>query len=203
MLLRLKKKSSKIVPESPHTVHGVCQATSVLKEYDCWVDCVFLRTSLWKVARFTSEWNKFHILELTHQEIDLSPLVQSEALCHSLSLARLFRCQAFFQFEISSSCCWPYVMHTDGVINVIKKPAVINRLKHSSSCTTCCNTENICFLCTDCAYVFHVVLTVNIYYFPNSISQLVFVMERQPVCSCLTYQLHKFQTFWGCFVLMY
>ena len=23
MLLRLKKKSSKIVPESPHTVHGV------------------------------------------------------------------------------------------------------------------------------------------------------------------------------------
>jgi len=49
-------------------------ATSVLKEYDCWVDCVLLRTSLWKVARFTSEWNKFHILELTHQEIDLSPL---------------------------------------------------------------------------------------------------------------------------------
>jgi len=48
-------------------------ATSVLKEYDCWFDSVFLRTSLWKVARFTSEWNKFHILELTHQEIDLSP----------------------------------------------------------------------------------------------------------------------------------
>ena len=128
--------------------------------------------------------------------------VQPEALCHSLSLARLFRCQAFFQFEISNSCCWPYVMHTERVINVIKKLVVINRLKHSSSCTTCCNTENICFLCTDCAYVFHVVLTVNIDYFPNSFSQLVSVMERQPVCSCLTYQLHKFQAFWGCFVLM-
>ena len=98
--------------------------------------------------------------------------VQPEALCHSLSLARLFRCHAFFQFEISHSCCWSYVMHTDGVINVIKNLAVINRLKHSSSCTTCCNTENICFLCTDCVCVFHVVLTVNIDYFPNSISQL-------------------------------
>lgn len=129
--------------------------------------------------------------------------VQPEALCHSLSLARLFRCQTFFQFEISNSCCWPYVMHTGGVINVIKNPAVINRLKHSSSCTTCCNTENICFLCTDCVYVFHVVLTVNIDYFPNSIFQLVFVMERQSVCSCRTYQLHKFQAFCGCSVLMH
>ena len=32
-------------------------------------------------------------------------------------------------------------MYTDGVVNVIKKPAVINRSKHGSSCTTCCNIE--------------------------------------------------------------
>jgi len=67
------------------------QATSVLKEYDCWVDCVFLRTSLWKVARFTSEWNKFHILELTHQETDLFTFTSSPKhsviLCHWLGFS--------------------------------------------------------------------------------------------------------------------
>lgn len=69
-----KKIISKLCPKVRIPCIVYVQATSVLKEYDCWVDCVFLRTSLWKVARFTSEWNKFHILELTHQEIDLSPL---------------------------------------------------------------------------------------------------------------------------------
>lgn len=70
-----KKKVPKLCPKvriSSCIVY--VQATSVPKECNCWVDCVLLHTSLWKVVRFTNEWNKFHILKLTHQETDLSPL---------------------------------------------------------------------------------------------------------------------------------
>jgi hypothetical protein len=192
MLLRVKKKSSKIVPESPHTMHLQCWRNMTAGLAVCSYAHLYGKQLDLQVNGINSTYMNWRTRRLTFQLY-----VQPEALCHSLSLARLFRCQAFFQSEISNSCCWPYVMHTDGVINVIKKPAVINRLKHSSSCTACCNTETLCFLFTDCAYGFHAVLTVNTSYFPNSICQLVSVMERQPLCSCLTHQLHKFQAFWG------
>ena len=94
-------------------------------------------------------------------------------------------------------------MHTDGVINVIKNPAVINRLKHSSSCTTCCNIENICFLCTDCAYVFHVVLTVNIDYFPNSISQLVLYIHGSVHRNSILIRYNSMQVFIYCKITLY